>query len=141
MDGAEWVLIVPAERKRLAAVRNFAAAFARSAGAHPKRVEDLTLAVDELVTNVIVHGYQDRPGDVEVTCSRQGGAIQVIIRDRAPVYDVTEVPSPDIHLSLEQRPVGGLGLHLVRKSVDRFEHRSRPGGGNELTLVVGLHPR
>lgn len=134
-------MIVPAERKRLAAVRNFTAAFARSAGAHPKRVEDLTLAVDELVTNVIAHGYRDRPGDVEVICSHVGSAIQVTIRDRAPVYDVTKVPDPDVHLPLEQRPVGGLGLHLVRKSVDHFEHRARPGGGNELTVEVGLLPR
>lgn len=141
MNGEDWVLIVPAEHKRLAAVRSFVAAFARSAGAHPKRVEDLILAVDELVTNVIVHGYQERPGDVEISCTRSEHSILVTIRDRAPEYDVTSAPSPDVCLPLEQRPVGGLGLHLVRKSVDHFEHRARQGGGNELTLMVGLLPR
>ncbi len=138
LGSEEWVLIVPAERKRLASIRNFVAAFAQAAGAPPKRVEGLVLAVDELATNVIVHGLKEQQGDLTVICFKQADFVYVALHDRAPVYDSTQAPEPNLHLPLEQRPAGGLGLHLVRKTVDLFEHRARAGGGNELTVGIRL---
>jgi serine/threonine-protein kinase RsbW len=134
------VMRIPAERSRLAAIRDFVAEQARSAGASPEQVDDLVQAVDELATNMIEHGYQDGPGQIEIRFSRQAEAVRVTLRDRAPIFDSTQAAEPDLHLPLEQRPVGGLGIHLVRKCVDHFEHHPRPGGGNELVIEKRLIP-
>jgi anti-sigma regulatory factor (Ser/Thr protein kinase) len=70
-----------------------------------------------------------------VVVQRSGADLIVILRDRAPTFDPTTVPPPDLTLPLEQRPIGGVGLHLVRHMVDELRHRPRPGGGNEITFV------
>ena len=132
------VLRIPAERKRLADIREFIAAQARSFNLSPQKTDDLVQAIDELVTNIIVHGYKDGPGEIEIICSKQTDAIRVSLRDRAPIFDSTQAAEPNLHLPLEQRPLGGLGLHLVRQCVDRFEHHSRAGGGNELIIEIRL---
>jgi len=135
---SDAILQIPAERSRLAAIREFIAFQARSAQLPPKKVDDLVHAVDELVTNTIVHGYKDGTGEIEIIFSKQSNAIRVFLRDRAPIFDSTQVPEPDLHLPLEQRPAGGLGLYLVRLCVDRLEHHPRAGGGNELMIEIRL---
>jgi anti-sigma regulatory factor (Ser/Thr protein kinase) len=57
----------------------------------------------------------------------------------APPFDPTRVPDPDLTLPLEERPLGGLGIYLIRQSVDKMVYRAVPEGGNELTLVKRLH--
>lgn len=126
----------PAERRRLIEIREFIAAQAKAVKADQVKVDDLVLAVEELAANIIMHGYQDGPGEIEITFRELPDVMQVILRDRAPLFDSTGVPQPDIDLPLNDRPVGGLGVHLVRQCVDRFEHRQREGGGNEILLEV-----
>ena len=134
----EVVMRFPAERRRLADIRDFVAAQARAACASTADIDNLIQAVDELATNIIVHGYKDGPGEIEIACSTRPDAIIVTLRDRAPHFDATQAPEPNIHLPLEQRPAGGLGIYLARRCCDRFEHRSREGGGNELIVEIKL---
>jgi anti-sigma regulatory factor (Ser/Thr protein kinase) len=138
VENRDAVLRIPAQRIRLAEIRDFVASHARLAGAAPGKVDGLVQAVDELATNIIVHGYHDGPGEMEITFSKQEDAIVVVLRDRAPMFDTTQAPEPDIHRPLEERPIGGLGIHLARKCVDGLEHRRRAGGGNELIIEVRL---
>jgi anti-sigma regulatory factor (Ser/Thr protein kinase) len=70
-----------------------------------------------------------------VEVRQAGDDLAVTLRDRAPAFDPTLVPEPDVSLPLEQRPVGGLGIYLSRRLVDDMRYRARPGGGNETTLV------
>jgi serine/threonine-protein kinase RsbW len=95
----------------------------------------VVLAVDELATNSTLHGYRGRSGDIELKMSRTGADLEIVLRDRATAFDPTQVPPPDMSLPLEDRPVGGLGLHLVRHMVDELRYRARPEGGNEIVLV------
>jgi serine/threonine-protein kinase RsbW len=98
-------------------------------------IEDLTLAIDEAVTNIIIHGYQGVPGIIELEVRRDGERLLVTIRDQAPLFDPTTVPRPDLSIPLDRRPFGGMGVHLMRESLDGIHYRALPGGGNELTLV------
>jgi serine/threonine-protein kinase RsbW len=59
----------------------------------------------------------------------------VCLRDHAPPFDPRSVLPPDPSLPLEVRPLGGMGVHLMKQLVDRVIHRVPPQGGNELTLV------
>jgi serine/threonine-protein kinase RsbW len=118
----------------LAAIREFVRTAAVSLHAGRETVPDLILAVDEAASNIIRHGYGGRAGPIEVAVEREGGSIIVRVRDEAPSFDPTAWPQPDLDVPLQVRPAGGLGIHLVRTSVDRVVHR-RSGSGNELILM------
>jgi serine/threonine-protein kinase RsbW len=133
-------LTIPAEPGRLAEVRAFIRAVSADAGAGEETTSDLVQAVDELACNVIEHGYVRGPGSIEVEATANDGAIVVRIRDRAPAFDPRTVPEPRLDLPLEQRPLGGMGIHLARALTDRIDHRILPGGGNEVTVTKRLRP-
>ncbi len=97
-------------------------------------------AVDECVCNIIVHGYRGRPGSIEIALWGSQESLVVRLRDQALPFDPTAVPSPDVTSPLEQRPLGGLGIHLARYLVDEMTYRQLPEGGNELTLVKRIYP-
>jgi serine/threonine-protein kinase RsbW len=95
----------------------------------------MLLAVDEAATNIIVHGYRGQPGAIEIDVEKQDSSLAVSLRDQAPPFDPTSVPVPDLSLPLDQRPFGGMGVHLIRQSMDEVIYRVPPQGGNELILV------
>lgn len=131
----EQFLQIPADVKELARVRRFIQEAAIVLGAGDAAVEDLVLAVDEAVTNIIVHGYNGKQGKVEIEASHSGDTIQVRLRDHAPIFDPTQVPDPDLDAPLEQRPLGGMGIFLMKNTLDGISHRVTEQGGNELTLI------
>lgn len=94
----------------------------------------VNLALDEVVTNVIRHGYED-PKDkevvVEVTACE--GTVATVVSDSGQPFNPLDVPPPDIEAPLAERELGGLGIHLVRNLMDRAEYR-RENEKNVLTL-------
>lgn len=124
-----------AEPRNLAGIRRFVAEAAVELGADPDAVHDVVQAVDESVTNVIEHGYRGGPGIVEVELRMTTGALVVHLRDQAPPFDPTGLPRPDLSGPLEDRPLGGMGVHLTRELTDEVRHRRPQGWGNELTLI------
>lgn len=137
--GEQNEIRVPAHRKYLSAIREFVSERAKSAGATPADIDSLVQAVDEAAANVIIHGYQDGPGDIMIQVSPAVDSILVIISDTAPSFDPTQAPPPNINLPLEQRPVGGLGIHLIRHCVDELDYSIPANGGNRLVLKKKLH--
>lgn len=132
---------VSAQRKYLAAIRSFVSSQAGALGAETDNINSLVQAVDEAASNIIMHGYRESPGIIEVEVKHLPGQVQIILRDSAPPFNPTQVPSPDIDLPLEQRPIGGLGIHLIRHCVDEFSHTIDEHGRNELTLIKYLPER
>ena len=124
-----------AELKNLSQIRDFVEKAAMSIGIEPDLIPNVQLAVDEVATNVMLHGYHGQAGSLEVELERVGSDLVVRLRDEAPPFDPTTVPPPDLGLPLAKRPIGGLGIHLVRRTMDEIIHRVTPTGGNELTLV------
>jgi serine/threonine-protein kinase RsbW len=118
----------------LAGVRAFVRAQMATAGGDDEMTADLVQAVDELVCNVIGHGYAGRPGTVEVAFLESADELAFRIRDDAPPFDPTAVPEPQLDLPLERRRLGGMGVHLARTLTDGFDHRILPTGGNEVTV-------
>lgn len=126
---------VPADLSQLVTLRELVRAAAKEADASDACTADLVQAVDEAVTNAIIHGHAGQPGWVEVVMATRGDQFVVTIADDAPPFDPTSVPVPDLSIHpLERRP-GGMGVLLARLCVDEMTYRPRPGGGNILTLV------
>ena len=95
----------------------------------------LNLSLDELLTNTISYGYDD--GDshrIDVAVRMEGSAIVVEISDDAKPFDPADAPRPDTGAAIEDRPIGGLGVHFVREMMDGFRY-SRSGGRNIVTLT------
>jgi serine/threonine-protein kinase RsbW len=136
----ESVLRIPADVSRLAEVRQFIRKQALHMGADSDTTNDVVLAVDELTTNSIIHGYRGSPGVVEVEVANEGGSMVILLRDHAPPFDPGDAPVPDTRLPLERRPKGGMGIYLSRGASDGLTYR-RTGDGNELTIVKRLPRR
>src|SRR3972149_5735174 len=101
-------------------------------------IRDMVQAVDESASNIILHGYRGKPGTIEVEIRREGDSLVAYLRDQAPPFDPTSVPPPDLTLPLHKRPMGGLGVYLVKQLMDSVSHRLLPDGSNELSLSKRL---
>ena len=96
---------------------------------------ELRVVCDDIVSNVINHGYpQGGHHDIEVRLELTGHRLVVTVSDDGVAFDPLAVASPDTTLPLEQREVGGLGIHLVRSLTDEATY-GRHGGRNVITLV------
>jgi serine/threonine-protein kinase RsbW len=94
----------------------------------------VNLALDELVTNVILHGYDDRTDqEVKAHLTVQEGVITAEVEDGGRAFNPLDAPTPDLNAALDERELGGLGIHLVRSLMDRVEYR-REGEKNVLTV-------
>ena len=108
--------------------------FGRRHGLAPKVVHDLNLALEEILTNIISYGYTDnREHEIKVRLSVQPGEVKAEVEDDGQPFNPLEAPEADIAQSLEERTIGGLGIHLVRKLMDGLEYK-RQGDRNLLTI-------
>jgi serine/threonine-protein kinase RsbW len=130
----EPTMIIAAGVDELASVRAFVRVNVAAVGADEETMADLVQAVDELVCNIVGHGYAGRPGTVEIAFVETPDEIGFRIRDDAPPFDPTAVPEPPLDLPLQRRRLGGMGVHLARALTDGFDHRILPTGGNEVTV-------
>ena len=99
-----------------------------------EEVMSINLVLDELVTNIIDYGFEDaRRHEIRVTMGVEGRTLTIEIEDDARAFDPLAAPPPDLTLPLEDRPVGGLGIHIVRTVMDAVEYQRRDGH-NILTM-------
>jgi anti-sigma regulatory factor (Ser/Thr protein kinase) len=115
----------------LEALENFGAEH----GISPRHIHELDLALEEHLTNIITHAFQT-PAEHEIVVRGEltGHTLRLEIADDGRPFNPLEFPEPDLTAPLEERPIGGLGIHMMRKSVDAMEYR-RENGKNVLALV------
>lgn len=109
-------------------------AFGERNGFPRKMIYQVRLVLDELLTNVISYGFSDdKQHEIEVEMRLAGSKLLFRIEDDAAPFDPLQANSPDLTSSVEDRAIGGLGIHLVRKLMDlvRYERRE---GKNQLFL-------
>jgi anti-sigma regulatory factor (Ser/Thr protein kinase) len=87
-------------------------------------IYNMKLALDEILTNIISYGYDDG-GEHRIIArfSLERGNWTVEVEDDGKPFNPLDAPEPDTNQLLEERPIGGLGIHLVRKNVDELEYR------------------
>ena len=131
-------LRVEAELVNLEAIRRHVEDVTAALKVNPETIPDVLLAVNEMATNVIVHGYQGQPGSLELDIEQDKDNLVIRLRDHAPLFDPTTVPLPDVTLPLHKRPLGGMGIYLTRRLMDKVIHRVTHDNGNEVTLIKSL---
>lgn len=113
-------------------------AFVERADIPPTPAYRLQLAADEFFNNAVDYGYPDgRAGEIHVHVRRTADGLDLTFSDDGDAFDPFNAPPPDLAGSLEERRIGGLGVHLVRTLSDHFAYR-REGGRNVLTLRFAL---
>lgn len=121
-----------AELTRVAeSVEEFCANLAISAGYAFK----LNVAIEELLTNTISYGYGDDAGrhEIAIDIKREGETIVTELSDDARPFDPLNAPAPDLDSAIEERRIGGLGVHLVKTLMDDVGYCYRDGR-NHITL-------
>ncbi len=96
----------------------------------------VNLALDELVSNVVLYGYEPNPPEGEqitIHLEIRGADLYASVEDGGREFDPATAPIPDLGKPLEERQVGGLGIHLVRSLMDKMEYK-RHATKNLLTL-------
>ncbi len=95
----------------------------------------VNLSVDELLTNTFSYGYEEGTVHrIDIAVRMDDGVIVVEITDDAAPFDPFEIERPDTGAALQDRPVGGLGIHLVREMMDGYRY-CRRDGRNIVTLT------
>ncbi|MET9734958.1 ATP-binding protein [Streptomyces sp. NPDC006458] len=132
---------VRAELEELDRVATFVRDVGRRAGLGDSALYRLRLAADELATNIVVHGYRGRSGEIAVDAAIEHDRLWVRLQDDAPAFDPHQgMRAPELGAPLSERRVGGLGVYLAVTAVDEFRYEL-VAGRNVSTLVMLLADR
>ncbi|MDH6343124.1 serine/threonine-protein kinase RsbW [Parabacteroides sp. PFB2-12] len=110
-----------------------------SFGLNQRMSMPLFLALEEAVVNIIMYAYPGEQGkDILIRMEREEEKLTVTLVDSGVSFDPTAQAEPDTTLSLEDRPIGGLGIHLIKKLMTEVYY-CREGDKNVLTMVKELN--
>ena len=133
---ARLALEVRPDLDGVAAAGEEAARFAALEGAPGRTVADLRVVLDEVLSNVVKYAFgKTRKSPIGLTAVVSGGVLTLTVSDRGRAFDPLAKREPDVAASLRDRPVGGLGILLVKRLTDT-QHWTREGGVNRLTLTM-----
>tara|TARA_B100000029_G_scaffold198914_1_gene197246 strand:+ start:7199 stop:7615 length:417 start_codon:yes stop_codon:yes gene_type:complete len=100
---------------------------------------NIQIALDEILSNTIQYGYENNSVDkikVKFLIDHTNLVIEII--DNAKTYNILEKDDPDISKSIEEKPLGGLGIYLVKNLMSKVKYE-RVNGTNHLTLIKKLN--
>lgn len=130
-------LTLLAKADSLGCVTHFVREGAREANLPESRLGELDLLSEEIFMNIARHSYPaDAPGPVSVSYTvPRPGELAVEFGDRGVEFNPLTAPMPDLTLDISQRPIGGLGVFLLRRFADSLSYR-REQGWNRLTFGI-----
>ncbi len=133
-------IIMKNEITEVSRMRGFFMSVCREHNVDEDLFKSLNLAIEEWVVNVINHAYpKGTRGHVEVTARVEGGVMTLMVKDHGIPFDPTKYQDVDIEADLEDRPIGGLGIFLVRNIMDTMHYERTADGYNVLTLTKQLN--
>ena len=134
MDDGQLELTLPNERSAVAAVQDQVEGFAQRHGLAARAMHAAQLALEEHLTNLINYGYDDAQGHtISVRLRLHDAWLCIEVEDDGHPFDPLTHPAPDLAKPMDARPVGGLGIHMIRQSMDQLEYR-RSGEKNILAM-------
>jgi len=129
---------VAADPAQLTVLNEFLQDFWRAAALAPAGMQFFELALEEIFMNVVMHGVRPESMPlVQVSLNRVADSVTMTVEDDGPQFDPLSLPPPDLSTGLAERPVGGLGVFLVRELMDTVSYE-RVGARNQLRMVKTL---
>lgn len=127
-------LVLPNDIETIPQLNEFIDSVAEEVGLEMSLTMSLNLAIEEAVVNVMEYAYPDgQKGNVEIEVTADQQWMTFVITDTGIAFDPTTKEDADTTLSAEERPIGGLGIFLVRQLMDDINYK-REGNKNVLTL-------
>ena len=131
---------VPNDLAVLGGVLDRLEAYCAGLGMTPSQGRDIRLALDEILTNIIVHAWPEGGEHVaELNVSAEGGVLTFVVADDGVPFDPVAHPSPPQPDGIDMMPIGGLGLQLVRSIADALAY-TRSGDRNRLEIKKRYRP-
>ena len=132
-------LIMKNEMTEVGRMHTFFFSVCREYGINEDTAKTLNLALEEWVANVINYAYpKGMRGHVEVTAGVSDDVLTLVIKDHGVAFDPTQYAEVDIDAELDERTIGGLGIHLVRTIMDSISYERTVDGYNSLTMRKNL---
>lgn len=126
-------LRIPPNHNQLEQIPAAVEEFAERDNWPPDLVFKLNLVLEELGVNIV--NYSGATGEIEISLASDGETVTIEIADNGrPFNPLAELDTPDISAPLGDRPIGGLGVHLVRSMMDELSY-SREDGMNRLAMT------
>ena len=131
----EQTILLPNDIATVPRLADFIDQVCESAGLDMGTTFQMNLALEEAVVNVMSYAYPlGTAGSVEIRAVVDGDALLFVVKDWGTPFDPTTKADADTTLSAEDRPIGGLGIHLVRQIMDCIGYERTADGCNVLTM-------
>ncbi len=130
-------LTVLAKTENIGAITDFIEETLLSENASRKAVTQINIAVDEIVSNIVRYAYPETQGDVTASIKISENVAEISFIDSGTPFNPLENEDPDITESAEERKIGGLGIFMVKKSMDSVDYKYE-NGKNILTITKKL---
>ncbi len=137
-------LTLPGQLDSLSAIRQYVKDAAAQIGLDKKVAYHLQLAVDEIATNIIVHGYEQAGlvGKVTVQAEIKQDTLTISLEDSSAPFDPRQFSRPDqIGKPIKERPIGGLGVYLALENVDKFDYEYVDNRNRNIFIINRLPGR
>ncbi|MEY3880598.1 MAG: hypothetical protein RIQ94_1394 [Pseudomonadota bacterium] len=139
-DYRKFIRILPNEIDALSSLAENVELFGEEVGWDCSVVMQVNLVLEELIVNVIDYGYPDgRTGAIDVLIETDTKEINIHITDDGDAFDPFQNESPDLTLDIEDRPIGGLGIYLVKSYMHTYDY-SYAKNHNIVRLTKKLQP-
>jgi anti-sigma regulatory factor (Ser/Thr protein kinase) len=132
-------LTIEALVKNVDYVTEFVDELLEKTGCSRKSMTQINIALDELFSNICNYAYGDRVGNATIRLRKleDKNAVELTLEDEGAPFDPLKVEEPDVTLSLAERGIGGLGIFMVRKTMDDIRY-AYENGRNILTIIKSL---
>jgi anti-sigma regulatory factor (Ser/Thr protein kinase) len=129
-------LIITNKTGQLAEVRSFLDQIAGLWILQDKLVFELNLILEEYISNLINYGYHDKiDHEIYIEITREETRLKLVVKDDAGPFNILESPeNDDLDKPVEERKIGGLGIHFIRTFADQIEYESQEG--NNILVVI-----
>lgn len=128
---------IPNRSEYLSSARTFVRETVQSSPLKEAWHNKVVLAIDEAVSNIIEHAYEDEKRDdkIEIAMTSHAECLEVLIIDHGTTFDPDSVAEVDMREHVNERRRNGLGIFMIRQIMDEIEYTFKDGERNELRLV------
>lgn len=133
------ILSAYGDYKELEAIRDYVRSNASESGLSDQQVNNITLAVDEACSNLIHYSIKfDKNKQLRINIQSKGNKFIVTIQDKGKPFDPLSVKSPDMEKYFKEFKHGGLGIHIIKKIVDKIEYKASANSSDYNSLILTM---